>query len=292
MQKKFREKFEKVRESKIPKFFGLHAKPTQKMKKLLPIIPFLVLITLYLAISNARLQKNPDDPFFPSLSKMGQSVYNLAFTEDEFSNKYLMWEDTFSSLKRVSIGVGISALCALLVGINMALFPGFQTVFSTFFTFASIIPPLGIFPILIIAFGVDELSKIIIILIGTFPVIGRDVDLAVRKMVSQEQITKSLTLGASQLQVVYSIVLPQIIPHWLNTVRLAFGSAWLFLLAAEMIASTGGLGYRIFLARRYMAMDIIIPYVIWMTFLGILVDCVFQKFIAWRYKWYLQAKQD
>ena len=62
--------------------------------------------------------------------------------------------------------------------------------------------------------------------------------------------------------------MPQVMPRLIDTVRLALGGAWLFLIAAEAIASTEGLGYRIFLVRRYLAMDVILPYVAWITFLG------------------------
>jgi NitT/TauT family transport system permease protein len=55
-------------------------------------------------------------------------------------------------------------------------------------------------------------------------------------------------------------------------VRLALGPAWLFLIAAEAIASTEGLGYRIFLVRRYLSMDVILPYVAWITLLAVITD--------------------
>ena len=48
--------------------------------------------------------------------------------------------------------------------------------------------------------------------------------------------------------------------------------AWIFLISAEAIASTEGLGYRIFLVRRYLAMDLILPYVAWITLLAFLID--------------------
>ena len=66
----------------------------------------------------------------------------------------------------------------------------------------------------------------------------------------------------TQLQVVYRVILPQVMPRLLDAVRISLGAAWLFLIAAEAIASTDGLGYRIFLVRRYLAMDVIIPYVL------------------------------
>jgi NitT/TauT family transport system permease protein len=111
--------------------------------------------------------------------------------------------------------------------------------------------------------------------------------MATRKIPS-EQIVKALTLGASQLAVVYKVVLPQILPRLLSAVRLSLGAAWLFLIAAEAIASTDGLGYRIFLVRRYLSMDVIIPYVIWITFLGFTIDYTLKLIIKYRYAWYQQ----
>ena len=66
--------------------------------------------------------------------------------------------------------------------------------------------------------------------------------------------------------------MPQIMPRLIDTLRLSLGAAWLFLIAAEAIASTDGLGYRIFLVRRYLSMDIILPYVAWITLLAFMMD--------------------
>ena len=68
------------------------------------------------------------------------------------------------------------------------------------------------------------------------------------------------------------------------------GSAWLFLIAAEAIASTDGLGYRIFLVRRYMAMDVILPYVLWITLLAWLMDLGLRQLTRLCFPWYEGAK--
>jgi NitT/TauT family transport system permease protein len=117
-------------------------------------------------------------------------------------------------------------------------------------------------------------------------VITRDVYLAVRR-IPVEQVTKALTLGASELGVVYRIVLPQILPRLVDALRLALGAAWLFLIAAEAIASTDGLGYRIFLVRRYLAMDVIIPYALWITLLGFTLDWLLRRLLAGCFGWYV-----
>jgi NitT/TauT family transport system permease protein len=152
-------------------------------------------------------------------------------------------------------------------------------------TFLSIIPPLAVLPILFIALGVDELAKIALIFLGTVFVFTRDTTLGVRALPG-EQLTKALTLGASELDIVYRVVLPQILPRLLETVRLSLGAAWLFLIASEAIAATDGLGYRIFLARRYLSMDLIIPYVLWITFLGFALDFSLRRLLSWRFAWY------
>ena len=72
-------------------------------------------------------------------------------------------------------------------------------------------------------------------------------------------------------------MLPQLLPRLLSGLRLSLGPAWLFLIAAEAIASTEGLGYRIFLVRRFLAMDVILPYVAWITLLAFLMD----RLLAW-----------
>jgi NitT/TauT family transport system permease protein len=133
------------------------------------------------------------------------------------------------------------------------------------------IPPLAILPILFIMLGLGEVAKIALIVIGVAPCIARDLSLRAGELPS-EQLIKAQTLGASSWQLVARVILPQMWPRLIDTLRLSMGSAWLFLIAAEAIASEQGLGYRIFLVRRYLAMDVILPYVVWITLLAYLMD--------------------
>jgi NitT/TauT family transport system permease protein len=83
--------------------------------------------------------------------------------------------------------------------------------------------------------------------------------------------------------------LPQVMPKLIDAVRLSLGAGWLFLIAAEAVAATDGLGYRIFLVRRYMAMDIILPYVAWITLLAFVVDISLSKLNAKLFPWHEQG---
>jgi NitT/TauT family transport system permease protein len=269
----------------VARLLGIHARPGTGLRWFLAVLPFVVVLAGYVIASDIRHSSNADDKLLPTFSQMGDAARRMAFTEDRRTGKYLLLQDTLVSLKRLLVGVALAGFVGLVLGLNMGLFPGMNATLNPFITFLSMIPPLAILPILFISFGVDELSKVMLIFIGIAPVITRDILLAVQKL-PREQITKALTLGASQLQLVYRIVLPQILPRLIEAVRLSLGAAWLFLIASEAIAANEGLGYRIFLVRRYLAMDIILPYAFWITMLGYSLDYMLRIVLRCGFPWY------
>lgn len=252
---------------------------------LLGLLPFALVVAAYLFASHQRLAENPQDKLLPSFGQMTDAVARLGFAPDPQNGEYVMLADTLASLQRIGLGVGLAALAGLLSGLNMGLLGRAKALFSPFLTFLSMVPPLAVLPILFIALGVDELSKVALIFLGVFPVIARDIQLAAER-VPREQIVKAFTLGASQFAVIYRVVMPQMLPRLIDAVRLSLGGAWLFLIAAEAIASTEGLGYRIFLMRRYLAMDVILPYVLWITALGFTADWLLRWLLRSRFRWY------
>jgi len=234
------------------------------------LLPFALLLLLYLYSSQARLAENPNDKLLPSFTQMADAIDRMAFTPDRRSGEYLWWVDSASSLKRLGTGLGIAAAVSLGLGLLMLL-PLVRTPLSPLVTVISMIPPLSILPILFIVMGLGELSKVMLIVIGITPVLIRDMQQRVSE-IPNELLIKAQTLGASTWQVLIRVVLPQLLPRLLQGLCLALGPAWLFLIAAEAIASTDGLGYRIFLVRRYLAMDVILPYVAWITLLAFIMD--------------------
>lgn len=245
--------------------------------------------SLYFYTSHVRLQTNADDKLTPSITKMYEAVKQATVVPDSRTGQYTLLNDTLSSLKRILIGLCSAAIVGLLLGVNMGLFPGFNAIMEPIIKFFSIVPPLSILPVLFILFGVGEFGKIALIFIGSTFLITRDIYRATKE-IPEEQVVKACTLGATQLQVVYLIILPQILPKLLSTLRICLGGAWLFLIAAEAIASVDGLGYRIFLVRRYLSMDLIIPYVLWITFLGFIMDTGLRLAIKKFFPWYLTEK--
>lgn len=224
---------------------------------------------------------NPKDKLVPTLSELGDGFKRYAFEKNR--GDYRLWKDTFASTRRFLIGVAIVFL-GVIVGLHMGTSPYVECMFYRFTLFFDKIPALALLPILIIIFGTGEVAKIALIAVGVMPTLILDTYLRA-KAVPREQITKAMTLKADNLEIIYRIVLPQIFPKVLDTVRLNFKAVLLFLIAGEALASTEGLGYTIFKVRRYMAMDVIIPYVLWMGLLAFMADLVVRVYIKKRYPW-------
>ena len=269
----------------LSRLFGVHAKPTGWQRVVMGALPFVLLVLIYAYASGLRHAENPNDKLLPSFHQMYTTMVPMITKEDPRTGKYLLWNDTQASLTRLAIGVSAAFLLALWLGLNTGTFGGMTAIVNPVLGVISMIPPLALLPILFISLGINELGKIALIFIGTFPAMTRDIYLATRDLPG-EQLTKTMTLGGSQLGYVYRIALPQIMPRAIDTLRLTLGAAWLFLIAAEAIASTEGLGYRIFLVRRYLAMDIIIPYVAWITCLGFLFDYLLRLLRKKMFPWY------
>ena len=256
---------------------------------LLGLLPFALLILVYMVSSDARLAINPDDKLLPAFSQMGESMYRMAFEPSKRSGELLFWQDTASSLTRLALGVVIAAIVGLFVGVLTGALPIFAAGFSPLLTVVSLVPPLALLPILFIVVGLGEVSKITLIAIGITPFIARDIQRRTQE-IPAEQLVKAQTLGASTSQILIRVVLPQIMPKLIDAVRLSLGAGWLFLIAAEAIASTDGLGYRIFLVRRYLSMDVILPYVAWITLLAFLVDYLLSKLNRRLFPWSVEAQ--
>lgn len=259
--------------------------PGALLATVLGLIPFLLVMLLYSSASRERLAENPNDKLLPSLEQMVEAVNRMAFTQDRRSGEYLMLNDTLASLERLGIGVGVAAALALVVGILNGTLPLIRAGLAPLVSALSMIPPLAILPILFIVFGLGELSKVMLIVFGTAPFMMRDLAQRVREL-PQEQFIKIQTLGANTWQVISRMVVPQILPRLIESVRLSLGPAWLFLIAAEAISSTEGLGYRIFLVRRYLSMDVILPYVLWITLLAIVIDQLLRLANRRLFPWY------
>ena len=266
----------------------MNRRPSPEAAVLLAALPFLLVIIAYLVASAARLAVNPDDKLLPWPSAFVDAIRTMAFEPDKRSGDYLFWVDTGASLIRIGAGLAIAAAIGLVLGIGIGLIPVLGTALAPFVAVVSMVPPLAILPILFITLGLGETAKITLITLGIAPYLVRDIAFRVGEL-PEELLIKAQTLGASTWQIVLRVVLPQVLPRLISGLRLSLGPAWLFLIAAEAIASTEGLGYRVFLVRRFLAMDVILPYVAWITLLAFVMDRALDLASRKLFRWAVRA---
>ncbi len=262
----------------------INRRPGRAGQFLLGALPFILLAAAYLVASDARLAVNPNDKLLPSLASFADAIDRLAFQPDPRKGTYILWDDTLASLLRLSLGLSVATGIGLCAGVAIGLLPLFRAAFAPVVAVLSVVPPLAVLPILFIVFGLGELAKVTLIVIGVTPFMVRDLSMSVAGL-PREQLVKAQTLGASTWQIVTRVVLPQTLPRLISALRLSLGPAWLFLISSEAIAATEGLGYRIFLVRRYLAMDVILPYVAWITLLAFLLDWLLQRMSRRAFDW-------
>ena len=262
----------------------INRRPGRAGQLLLAALPFLLLAAVYLVASDARWAENPNDKLLPSLVSFAETIDRLAFEPDPRKGTYILWDDTFASLLRLGLGLAVATGIGLVAGVAIGLLPLARASFAPVVAVLSMVPPLAVLPILFIVFGLGELAKVTLIVIGVTPFMVRDLSMSVATL-PREQLVKAQTLGASTWQIVTRVVLPQTLPRLVGALRLSLGPAWLFLISSEAIAATEGLGYRIFLVRRYLAMDVILPYVAWITLLAFLIDWLLRVLARRAFAW-------
>jgi NitT/TauT family transport system permease protein len=280
----------------------IHSHPSRTTVWILSWFLFITGVISYFWVSTGRHRDNPDDRVMPTLRQMSQAFVDATLKpaeDDEVAanaseqslaarvQHSMLWKDTLATGRRFLISMAL-LFPAVLLGLHMGMFPYVGSFFLRFVLFFDKIVALSLLPILFIAFGIDELAKVMLIVIGVAPTIILDA-FNLTRSVPKEQIVKGFTLGAGDFSITYRIVFKQIWPRVLNSIRLNLKSVMLFLFAGEMIASTDGLAYRIALLRRHMGMDTIIPYVLWVALLLFLVDFGMRTLNRKLHPWFQEA---
>lgn len=262
----------------------LNIRPSPPVRLLLGALPWLAIVLLYVAASGARYAENANEKILPTIGTMAAQTRIMAAEVDPQTGAIPLWQDTGASLRRLGLGLAIATATTLVLGLAIGVLPLARAAIGPLVAGIAVIPPIAVLPILFITFGLGETAKIVLIVVGVTPFMVRDLAGHIAA-IPEEQIVKAQTLGASTWQIVLRVALPQAMPRLIESLRLSLGPAWVFLISAEAIASDVGLGYRIFLVRRYLAMDIILPYVAWTAALAVGIDFALRMLSRRLYPW-------
>ncbi|WP_211474250.1 taurine ABC transporter permease TauC [Collimonas humicola] len=191
-----------------------------------------------------------------------------------------LWQHAATSVARVFAALLLAIASAVPVGILIGLSRRARAVFDPMIEFYRPIPPLAYLPLIVIWFGIGELSKVLLIYLAIFAPLAIATLHGVRR-VEQNRLRAAQTLGATRWQLVRFVILPSALPDILTGVRIGLGVGWSTLVAAELIAATRGLGFMIQSAAQFLVTDVVI--------MGILVIALIASAFEYGLRW-LQRK--
>ena len=196
----------------------------------------------------------------------------------------ILWQDITASLYRISLGWVISTLAAVPIGILMGNFRLFEGMFEPFVDLVRYMPAVAFVPLTILWAGVGDSQKITILFIGTF---FQEVLMIMDnvKNVPRELIEVSVTFGFSKWEILSKVILRYAMPGIWDTFRITLGWAWTYLVVAELVAASVGLGYRIMRAQRFLQTESIILGILIIGLLGLITDYIFKLIYQRAFRW-------
>jgi ABC-type nitrate/sulfonate/bicarbonate transport system permease component len=223
---------------------------------------------------------------FPAFALPSPVAVWQAFV-DIFRNGYggqSLVGDILISCFRILIGfvgaIAIGVPVGLLMSRNRIIFD----LIDPLLQFIRPVPPLAYIPLLVVWFGIGELPKAILILVGTIPVIIIGTMSGV-KSTPPLRIAVARTLGATNAQIFRKIVLPSAMPEIFTSMRVGIGVAWTCLVAAELIAASSGLGWLVQFAGQALQVAVVIVGIVIIGVIGYAMELVIRKLENWIVPW-------
>ena len=188
------------------------------------------------------------------------------------SDHYL-WEHLWASLWRILRGVWWGAVLGIPLGLALGLSRRFELVAEPIVSFMRSLPPLGYFSLLIIWFGIDDTSKVWLLLLAAFAPITLSVAAGVAAIRS-ERIEAALVLGADRRDLLRHTVLPSVLPDLLTGLRVAVGFTWTTIVAAETSNGLPGIGGLAWATKKELRSDVAIMCVIVIGLTAVALDAL------------------
>lgn len=177
------------------------------------------------------------------------------------------------SSQRVLTGYAIAAGSAIVLGILMGLSARFKRMTDLIIQILKPIPPISWIPLVILWFGIGEEGKVFLIFIGSFFTILVNVVDGIRR-IDVKLIELSNAMVIPKLKYVFQVVIPYAAPNIFTGLRTGLGQSWMCVVAAELVASSTGLGYMIMYARQFGQTDVVIVGMLMIGIIGKIMDSI------------------
>ena len=219
-----------------------------------------------------------DARFFPAPSTIFETLVILIRNGS-------LWTNTAASLQRLFWGILLGGVPALLLGIGMGLNRPLRAFIDPLVAATYPVPKSAIFPLLLLIFGLDEASKIVMVAIGVFyPVLINSMTGVLG--INRIYLDVGQNFGASRWQVFRTIAFPGAVPSIMSGVKLGIGMGLILISIAEMIGAKSGLGYMIWNAWEVLSVETMYVGLITIALLGFLFSAVLDELekvlVPWR----------
>ncbi|WP_248925689.1 ABC transporter permease [Paenibacillus hamazuiensis] len=235
---------------------------------------FVLLLVLWAVLSYGQLVERtfmptPDQVFARFVEQMASGAF---------------WDHVGISVFRVSMGFLLACLIGIPLGIAAGTFRLAEALIVPPTEFIRYMPATAFVPLIMVWAGIGETAKVLVIFVGCFfQLVLMVADNA--RAVSNDLLQVSYTMGAKRWQVFERVLIPALMPDLMNTLRLVLGWAWTYLVVAELVAASSGLGFAIMKAQRFLNTDIIFVGIIVIGLLGLITDRMFaychKRFFPW-----------
>jgi NitT/TauT family transport system permease protein len=196
-----------------------------------------------------------------------------------------LWLDVLASMQRVLVGLACGVTVAIPVAFFLGWYPPARRLVEPLVNFFRALPPIALIPLMIVYFGIDELAKVVMLFYAAFfsSVIVMYEGIAQTNPVF---IRVARTLGATDVQLFWRVIVPLSVPHVLTALRVALGVSWSTLVAAELLAAQRGLGAVIQNASNYFQIDTIYVGIIAIGAVAVVMDALLRligrRAVSWQ----------
>jgi NitT/TauT family transport system permease protein len=185
---------------------------------------------------------------------------------------------------RVLGGFVLAALIAVPLGVAMGAYKAIEAFFEPFVSFARYLPASAFIPLLILWAGIGEAQKLSVIFIGSFFQLILMIAVTVGQT-RKDLVEAAYTLGAGDWGIVKRVLIPSAAPQIAETLRLVLGWAWTYVIVAELIGASEGIGHMITDSQALLATDQIIFGIITIGVIGLVSDLAFKRLNQALFRW-------
>lgn len=210
---------------------------------------------------------------------MVKSGYDLLFKQGFI-------KDIGMTCWRVIGGFLIAATFALPLGVMMGAYKPVEAFFEPFISFARYLPASAFIPLLILWTGIGEAQKLSVIFLGSFFQLVLMIAVSIGNT-RRDLVEAAYTLGASDTSLVQRVLIPGSAPDIAETLRMVLGWAWTYVIVAELIGASSGIGHMITDSQSLLATDQIIFGIIVIGLIGLVSDYALKRLNQWLFPWAL-----